>query len=407
MNTCKNVIVGQSGGPTAAINSSLAGVIKAGVDSECVGRVYGMVNGIAGMLQKKIVELDWLGENEEKLSLLRKTPASYLGTCRFKLPKEDEELYERIFDILEEYNVGYFFYIGGNDSMDTAAKLAKYADEKGKDIKFVGVSKTIDNDLPETDHTPGFGSAAKFIAATVRETATDAYAYDIKSIEIIETMGRDAGWLAGSSALAGIGGVGPDLIYMPEKEFDLEKFYADVEKLLEEKNHAFVVISEGIRTADGKYICDMISDLTADAFGHRQLGGAGKILGELAKQKFNVKVRSIELNTPQRCASHILSKTDIDEAYNLGYRGVEATLSGRTGVVVIMKRKSDCPYEIEYEVADVNKIANVVKKVPDNYINDEGNYVTEEFIKYVKPLVEGEIIPEYENGVPKFLVLDK
>ncbi len=407
MSALKNVIVGQSGGPTAAINSSLAGVIKAGTDAKEVGKVYGMLNGIAGMMEKSIISLDEIGNNDEKLSLLKKSPASFLGTCRFKLPKDDNDTYDKIFKILEEYNIGYFFYIGGNDSMDTVAKLSKYAEENKKDIRFVGVSKTVDNDLPETDHTPGFGSAAKFIAATVREVATDAAAYSVRSIEVVETMGRDAGWLAGSAALAGLGGIGPDLIYLPEREFDIDRCYNDVKEVLERKNHALVVVSEGVRTADGKYLCDMVADLTADAFGHKQLGGAGKILGNLLKEKFGVKVRSIELNTPQRCASHILSKTDIDEAYNFGYKAVEAALSGKTSVVITIKRLSNDPYTIEYKAVDVNKIANVVKVVPENYINKDGNYVTQEFIEYAKPLIEGEIMPEYENGVPKFLMLEK
>lgn len=403
----KNLIVGQSGGPTAAINSSLAGVIKAGIESAEIGKVYGMVNGILGMLDRNIIDLDTLGNDDEKIKLLQKTPASFLGSCRYKMPAEDKSVYEKVFEILEEYNIGYFFYIGGNDSMDTAAKLSKYAKENGKDIKFVGVSKTIDNDLPEMDHTPGFGSAAKYIAATVREVATDAAVYATKSVEIIEVMGRDAGWLAGSSVLAGIGGNGPDLIYLPEKPFDLEKFYSDIEEKFKNKNHVLIVVSEGIRTADGKYICDVVASLTIDAFGHKQMGGTGKILENLVKEKFGVKVRSIELNTPQRCASHILSKTDIDEAFNVGYTAVTEALLGKTGVVIAIKRVSDNPYKVTYEAVDVTKVANEARTVPDSYINDEANFVTEEFIQYVKPLVEGEIYPEYENGVPKFLVLGK
>ncbi len=289
--------------------------------------------------------------------------------------------------------------------MDTAAKLSKYAKEHNKDIKFVGVAKTVDNDLPEMDHTPGFGSAAKYVAATVREVATDASVYDLKSVEIVEVMGRDAGWLAGSSVLAGIGGSGPDLIYLPECAFDLENFYSHIAKKLEEKNHVLVVVSEGIRTADGKYICDILPGGSKDAFGHTQLGGTGKVLEGLVKQKFGVKVRSIELNTPQRCASHILSKTDIDEAFNLGYSAVDAAVSGRTGVVMAIKRVSDNPYSVSYEAVDVDKVANEAKIVPCDYINDEKNYVTKKFIDYVSPLVLGEIYPEYENGVPKFLRL--
>ncbi len=405
MSTLKNAIVGQSGGPTAAINSSLVGVIKGAADAVNIGKIYGMVNGIMGMMERHIVDLDELSQDEKKLKLLQKSPASYLGSCRYKLPKDDNSVYEKIFNILEEYNIGYFFYIGGNDSMDTAAKLSSYAAEHNKDVKFVGVSKTIDNDLPETDHTPGFGSAAKYIAATVREVATDAGIYPSKSVEVVEVMGRDAGWLAGASALAGIGGLGPDLIYLPEREFDMDKFYSDISEKFKVKNHVLAVVSEGVRTADGKYICDAVASLTVDAFGHKQMGGTAKILEGLIKQRFGVKVRGIELNTPQRCASHILSKTDIDESYNVGYTAVEAAVSGKTGVVIAIKRVSNDPYEVAYEAVDVNKVANEARIVPDDYINERGNFVTDKFIEYIKPLVKGEITPDYENGIPKFLVL--
>lgn len=407
MSTLKNVIVGQSGGPTAAINSSLAGVIKGAADAENIGRIYGMVNGIMGMMERHIIDLDELSQDDKKLKLLQKSPASYLGSCRYKLPKDDEDVYEKIFEILEEYNIGYFIYIGGNDSMDTAAKLSAYAAQHDKDVKFVGVSKTIDNDLPETDHTPGFGSAAKCIATTTREVATDAGIYPSKSVTVIEVMGRDAGWLAGSSVLAGIGGLGPDLIYLPERVFDLDKFYSDISEKFKIKNHVLVVVSEGIKTADGKYICDVVASLTVDAFGHKQMGGTAKILEGLIKQRFGVKVRGIELNTPQRCASHILSKTDIDESYNVGYTAVETAVSGKTGVVIAIKRVSNDPYKVKYEAVDVNKVANEARLVPDDYINERGNFVTDKFIEYIKPLVEGEITPDYENGVPKFLLFDE
>lgn len=401
----KNLIVGQSGGPTAAINSSLAGVIKAGADFEQIGKVYGMINGIAGMMERQIIDLDKLSCDSEKLELLQKSPASYLGSCRYKMPNDDKGVYEKIFKILEEYEIGYFFYIGGNDSMDTVAKLSKYAAAHGKDIKFVGVSKTVDNDLPEMDHTPGFGSAAKYVAATVREVAADSGVYATKSVEIVEVMGRDAGWLAGSSVLASLGGLGPDLIYLPEREFDLDRFYSDISEKLKIKNHVLIVISEGIKGTDGKYICESLSSMHQDAFGHTQLGGTAKIIEILVKQRFGIKVRGIELNTPQRCASHILSKTDIEEAFKVGYTAVESAILGKTGVVIAIKRISDNPYKVFYEAVDVDKVANVAKTVPDDYINDRGNFVTEKFINYIKPLVEGEIYPEYENGVPKFLVL--
>ena len=291
--------------------------------------------------------------------------------------------------------------------MDTAAKLSKYAKEKQKDIKFVGVAKTIDNDLPEMDHTPGFGSAAKYIASTVKEVCLDAGVYDLKSVEIIEVMGRDAGWLAGSSALASLDGCGPDLIYLPEKNFDIEEFLKDIKNTLDKKNHALVVISEGIRTKSGEYVCEALASASKDAFGHKQLGGTGKILEGIVKERFSVKVRSIELNTPQRCASHILSKTDIDEAFGLGYSAVHSAISGKTGVVMAIKRIKDEPYEASYEAVDVDKVANIARTVPCDYINERGNFVTDKFMNYVKPLVQGEIYPEYEDGTPKFLILDK
>lgn len=407
MRELKNLIVGQSGGPTAAINATLAGVIKAGSDNPAIGKVYGMVNGIMGMLEKNIKDLDALSQDDKKIELLKKTPASFLGSCRYKLPKDDISVYEKIFEILEEYNIGYFFYIGGNDSMDTAAKLSKYANENGKDIKFLGVAKTIDNDLPEMDHTPGFGSAAKYIATTTREVGTDAAIYAVKSVEIIEVMGRDAGWLAGSSALSGIGGVGPDLIYLPERAFSLEEMYEDIEEIFKTKQHILIVVSEGIRDNKGEYVCNFASASELDAFGHKQLGGTGKVLESLIKERFGVKVRSIELNTPQRCASHILSKTDIDESFNTGYSAVGAATEGKTGVVMAIKRVSDNPYQVTFEAVDVNKVANEARIVPDDYINERGNYVTEKFIEYVKPLVQGEITPDYEGGIPKFLLFDE
>ena len=403
----KNLIVGQSGGPTAAINSTLAGVIKGGIDSNEVGKVYGMLNGILGMIDGNIVDLDEFGNDDDKIRLLQKTPSSYLGSCRYKMPKDNEEVYKKVFEMLEKYNIGYFFYIGGNDSMDTAAKLSKYAKEHDKDIKFVGVSKTVDNDLPEMDHTPGFGSAAKYVATTVREIAHDAVSYDLKSVEIVEVMGRDAGWLTGSSVLAGVGGLGPDLIYLPECVFDLDKFFKDIEDILKTKNHVLVALSEGIRTADGKYVCEIVANGQKDAFGHTRLGGTGKVLEGLVKERFNVRVRGIELSTPQRCASHILSKTDIDEAFNLGYSAVDAATSGKTGVVMAIKRVSDNPYSVTYEAVDVTKVANEAKTVPADYINEDENFVTQKFIDYVAPLVLGEIYPEYENGIPKFLILNE
>ncbi len=403
----KNLIVGQSGGPTAAINSSLAGVLKAGADNEKIGKIYGMVNGIVGMMDRNIIDLDSLSQDSEKLTLLKKTPASYLGSCRYKMPQDDEAVYEKIFQILQEYDIGYFFYIGGNDSMDTVAKLSKYADEHNKDIKFVGVAKTIDNDLPEMDHTPGFGSAAKYIATTMREVAIDASVYDTKSVSIVEVMGRDAGWLAGSTALAAVDGIGPDLIYLPELVFDADKFFEDITEKFKTKNHILITVSEGIKTADGKYVCDAFASAVQDAFGHKQLGGTAKIIENMVREKFGVKVRGFELNTTQRCAAHILSKTDIDEAFNLGSSAVAAATAGKTSVVMAIKRVSDNPYKVSFDAVDVDSVANIARVVPKDFINSKGNYVSEKFIEYLRPLIAGEISPEYENGLPKYLVLDK
>ncbi len=317
-----NVIVGQSGGPTAAINSSLAGVIYGAYKNEKIDKVYGMVNGIAGFLDEKITELNEIAENEEKLELLKKTPAAYLGSCRFKLPKENGDVYDKIFSLLEKYNIKYFFYIGGNDSMDTVSKLSDMASLRNSDIRFIGVPKTIDNDLPATDHTPGFGSAAKYIGATVREISADSSVYNVQSVTIIEIMGRDAGWLTGASVLAKYKGLGPDLIYLPERKFSFEKFYNDIKEISKVKKNIIVAVSEGIRLEDGTYVCESASSGAVDTFGHKYLGGTAKVLENFIREKFGFKARGVELNVPQRCAGHFLSKTDIDESFIIGKTAV-------------------------------------------------------------------------------------
>lgn len=402
-----NAIVGQSGGPTAVINASLAGVIKAACTSEKIGKIYGMRNGIGGMMEERLVDLTELGNDEEALSLLSKTPAAYLGSCRIKLPQDDDAVFEKIFETLEKYDIGYFFYIGGNDSMDTILKLSAYGEKNGKTIRFVGVPKTIDNDLTGTDHTPGYGSAAKYIATMVREISADSLVYDMNSVTIIEVMGRDAGWLTGASVLARYQGLGPDLIYLPETAFDFDKFSKDVETVMSYKKNVIVAISEGVRTKDGTYVCNAASDGTSDAFGHARLGGTARVLEAFIKEKFGCRSRGVELNVPQRCAGHLLSETDVTETFGVGKAAVEAAVDGATGIMLGIQRVSDEPYQTQYAAMDVKQVANQVKSVPRSFINEQENDVTEEFIKYVSPLIIGEIKPEYENGVPKLLVLKK
>ena len=407
MNEMYNAIVGQSGGPTAAINASLAGVIKKTCESEKIGKIFGMLNGISGMMEERIVDLSSLGSDEDKLSLLSKTPASFLGSCRFKLPEEDSPIYDRIFDVLEEYQIRYFFYIGGNDSMDTVLKLSAFALKKGKDIRFVGVPKTIDNDLPGTDHTPGFGSAAKYIASTVREISADSAVYNVNSVTVIEIMGRNAGWLTGASALARYKGLGPDLIYLPEHTFHFSQFYDDIAKISKNKKNIVVAISEGARTKDGKYVCEAVSNGIVDVFGHKYLGGTARVLEGFVRKKFGFKARGIELNVSQRCAGHLLSKTDISESFQVGSSAVELALKGKTGIMTAIARMSNAPYRSECVAVDIAAAANQEKTVPRHFISERGNDVTEDFIQYAAPLIAGEVPVEFENGLPKMLVLEK
>ncbi len=406
LNKQYNAIVGQSGGPTAAINASLAGVIKACGASDKIGTVYGMKNGINGLLKESLVDLGALSKNEEQLNLLLKTPASFLGSCRFKLPETDDALYEKLFSILQKYNIKYFFYIGGNDSMDTALKLSAYAKQHEKDVYFVGVPKTIDNDLPDTDHTPGFGSAAKYIATTVREISADSLVYDVNSVTIVEIMGRNAGWLTASSALGRTGKLGPDLIYLPERAFSFEQFKADIIEVSKNKKNIIVAISEGAHTEDGTYVCEAVSSGTEDVFGHKYLGGTARVLEDYVRREFGFKARGIELNVPQRCAGHLLSKTDITESFYVGCAAVSMALDGKTGIMASIQRTGNNPYESTFAPVAIESVANLEKTVPDAFINEAGNDVTEAFIEYALPLITGEIVPEFENGVPKQLVLE-
>lgn len=401
----KNMIVGQSGGPTAVINGSLYGVVSEGFKHpESIEHVYGMINGIEGFLSNQIMDMHPLLKNGD-LELIRTTPGSYLGSCRYKLPEDlNDPVYPELFQKFEDYNIGYFFYIGGNDSMDTVSKLSRYAAKIQSPIRVIGVPKTIDNDLVETDHTPGFGSAAKFVATTVREIAIDASVYDNKnSVTIVEIMGRHAGWLTAASALARkFEGDNPVLIYLPEVAFNQEEFLEKVKKALETTPNLVVCVSEGINDGNGTFICEFASDVGVDTFGHKMLTGSGKYLENLIKEKLGVKVRSVELNVSQRCSSSCLSKTDLDEADHSGAFAVNAALNGETGKMISFVRANTSPYELSFSTADVNIICNQEKAVPLSWITKDGSDVTDEFIRYAAPLIQGSVDVPTENGLPLF-----
>jgi 6-phosphofructokinase 1 len=401
---CGNAVVGQSGGPTAAINATLAGVIRGALaNGGKIKTLYGMKNGIEGFLREDFINLSERFTDGRDLELLSHTPAAALGSCRKKLKAHDvdKECYEKIFEILKKYDIRYFFYIGGNDSMDTVLKLSKYAESIGYELYVVGVPKTIDNDLMATDHTPGYGSAAKFVASVFREFIRDLSVYTLKAVTVVEVMGRDAGWLTAASALTRtVGEDAPDLIYLPERVFDAEKFISDLKLLLEKKNSVLVAVSEGIKLQSGKYVGEGI-DTKADAFGHVRLSGAGKVLEGLVSEKIGCKVRSIELSLTQRCAGHLLSATDINESLAIGENAVKYALEGKSGIMVSVIRPSLDDYYIEISYSDISKIANGVRRVPDEFINADGNGITDLGIKYLAPLILGEVAVEYENGLPK------
>lgn len=401
----KNIIVGQSGGPTAVINASLCGVIREG---KChpgqIGTVYGMINGIEGFLSGKYMDLS-SGLSEEELELLKMTPAAFLGSCRFKLPGDlSSEFYPTLFNKFEELNIGYFFYIGGNDSMDTVSKLTRYANGIGSDIRFIGIPKTIDNDLVGTDHTPGFGSAAKYVASTVREITLDASAYQQKSVTIVELMGRHAGWLTASSVLARKHGEdNPLLIYLPESPFEFERFSADLRNAFEKSQTVVVCVSEGIADSAGHFICEYSNEAQLDTFGHKMLTGCGEILENYIRNQFGVKVRSVELNVSQRCSGMIVSAQDMKEAEEAGAFGVRSALDGVNGMMVAFKRACDEPYLMECFLADVNEICNKEKTFPAEWITKGGTDIGPEFLSYVLPLIKGEAERKMENGLPLYL----
>ena len=398
-----------SGGPTSVINSSLVGVYKTARDRGAK-KVYGMLHGIKGLLDGQYVDLSEKIKTDIDIDLLKRTPSSYLGSCRYKLPEvnEDKAVYEKIFKTLEDLEVKYFFYIGGNDSMDTIKKLSDYANLVNSDIKFMGVPKTIDNDLAVTDHTPGYGSAAKYIAATMKEIIRDGLVYDYPTITIVEIMGRNAGWLTGATALAKSEDCdGPDLIYLPEVPFDVEKFLAKVKDLLNKKASIVIAVSEGIKLADGRYVCELgsVGDYV-DAFGHKQLQGTATYLANFLAAECGCKTRAVELSTLQRSASHMASRVDIDEAFMVGGAAVKAADEGDTGKMVVIDRVSDDPYMAATGIYDVHRIANEEKLVPREWMNKDATNVTKDFVDYIKPLIQGDYQPIMVNGMPRHLVLN-
>jgi len=403
----RNIIVGQSGGPTAVINSSLAGVFKTARDLGA-DHIYGMRNGIEGFLKERIVDMKDTIHTDVDIELLKRTPSAYLGSCRYKLPHADKDpaVYDKIFEILAKYEVDCFFYIGGNDSMDTIAQLSLVAARNKSPIRFIGVPKTIDNDLVVTDHCPGFGSAAKYVATSVKEVIRDSKVNDMDVVTVIEIMGRDAGWLTGASALAaGPDCPGPDLVYLPELPFDVEVFLQRIAEIQKERRAVVVTVSEGIKLADGRYAFEYYDtgNRAVDAFGHKQMTGTANVLAEIIKDRIGCKVRAIELSSLQRCASHLQSETDLNEAFSVGAAAAKAAFGGETGKMVAIERVGSEPYQSTMGIVDVQLVANQQKDVPRGWINEAGDQVTEDFINYVRPLIQGEVSLFIVDGLPRHI----
>ncbi|MCR5007083.1 MAG: 6-phosphofructokinase [Oribacterium sp.] len=406
----KNAIVGQSGGPTSVINSSLAGVFEA-AKNRGAEHVYGMCNGIQGFLEGRYIDMTAVFKKKMDIELLKRTPSSYLGSCRYKLPELDTEgaktVYEDIFKKLDDMNIGYFFYIGGNDSMDTINKLAAYGEKIGSDIRFVGVPKTIDNDLTVTDHTPGYGSAAKYIGVVMKEIIRDATVYGTKYVTIVEIMGRNAGWLTAAAALAKDNDCeGVDMICLPEVPFNVDRFVEKVRKMQEKKSSIVIAVSEGVKLEDGRYVCELSDDVHAvDAFGHKALTGTARFLANTVARAMDTKTRCIELSTLQRCAGHLTSRTDITEAYQVGGAAVKAAFEGHTGEMVALKRISNAPYQCTTELHPISEVANLEKKVPLEWVNDDHTQMKQEFIDYALPLIQAELTPIYVGGLPQHIYI--
>lgn len=399
-----NAIVGQSGGPTAAINATLAGVIYGSKLSHNIDTLYGAYNGIEGMLNEQFCNLTERFSENLDIQILTQTPAAALGSCRFKLPDpadpKGKAVYDKLFNVFEKYNIRSFFYIGGNDSMDTVAKLSKAVELYNYPMQFVGVPKTIDNDLCGTDHTPGYGSAAKFIAASMQEVLRDCAVYTVPAVTIVEIMGRDAGWLAAASAIPGIlSNHAPDLVYLPEVPFDMDRFLDDVAENFKTHPDIVVAVSEGIRFADGRYVGEGTQSGATDIFGHKYLAGTAKVLEHAVKERFGCKVRSFDFNLPQRCAAHMLSAADVEESIGVGKYAVKCADEGITGCMIGYER-TDRPYTITYKPMPIGEIANKVKTVPAEFIHPDGNHVTEACLEYILPLIQGEYQTIYRYGLP-------
>ena len=396
----KNMLIAQSGGPTAAINATLAGAVKEAMQYSEIEKIYGARNGIAGLLEEKIIDLRAHLKTQADFDRLVATPAMALGSCRVRLDEESYAVYQRIAEVFHKWEIGYFFYIGGNDSMDTVQKLTDYFKSAGEDITVIGIPKTIDNDLNCTDHTPGFGSAARYIATSVAEIFTDSEIYVPDSMTVIEIMGRNAGWLTAASALARRAGCpAPHMICMPEVPFDMEKFLARAEALSKQHSHVIIAVSEGVRRSDGSYLA---SDNMLDPFGHQQLSGVGQHLGQLLKVRFGTKVRAIEFNVLQRAAAHIQSETDIEESLNIGAHGVKLAMAGETGVMAVFERLSDKPYEVKYGAVDVHRVANRERTVPVEWIDADKMDIRQELVDYLTPLIR--CPSQKEPGIPEHFV---
>ncbi len=399
-----NAVIGQSGGPTAAINATLAGVVRGLLEADCIGEIYGMRNGVEGLLDLRLINLREAICGEEALCLLSHTPAAALGSCRKKLPEVDgdDNEYRELFSILEEYDIRYFFYIGGNDSMDTVAKVSAYAQKVGYEMRVMGVPKTIDNDVMGTDHTPGYGSAAKFIATSMQEILRDCAVYTVPAVTVVEIMGRDAGWLTAAAALPRLhSDIAPDYVYLPERSFDMDSFFEDIEAALRRHPNVVVGVSEGLRFADGRYVGESAQSGVRDVFGHRYLSGTGRVVEQAVKEKFGCKTRTVELNILQRCAAHIASETDLAEADMVGRAAVEHAIAGETGKMMGFERTSNSPYAVKVIANDISAIANRIRAVPDEFINERGNDVTDECLRHIEPLILGEPKLEYVGGIPR------
>ena len=400
-------VIGQSGGPSAVINASAYGVIKTALESDCITKVYGAHHGIVGILNDRLMIMD--EENPQELELLLHTPSSALGSCRYKIadPEVDDTDYKRILEIFQKYNIRYFFYNGGNDSMDTCNKVNRYMQKVGYECRVFGVPKTIDNDLFGTDHCPGFASAAKYIATSIMEVARDCKVYDKGMITIVECMGRHAGWLTAASALAGLYDAGPDLIYLPETDFSMTTFIEDVKRIYKETGNCIVAVSEGIHYENGDFVSEA-KVAANDGFGHAQLGGLATILAEVLKEETGAKVRGIELNLLQRCAAHLASETDIEESYMAGKVAVENAVNGINGRMIGFERGiQDGKYACRTKLIPLMEVANVEKKIPREWINEAGNGVNHQFIEYALPLIQGEPDLPKQDSLPRFAKLKK